>query len=88
MNGVDVVNNDAYNTRQYNRSIFGRKADGTYALITVDFNNDKSKFGGQNFTQTNAMLKAYGITEAYQDDGGGSVTAILRDGRIVCVCVG
>lgn len=79
MNGVDVVNNDAYNTRQYNRSIFGRKADGTYALITVDFNNDKSKFGGQNFTQTNAMLKAYGITEAYQDDGGGSVTAILRD---------
>ena len=79
MNGVDVVNNDAYNTRQYNRSIFGRKADGTYALVTVDFHNGKKEFGGQNFTQTNAMLKAYGITEAYQDDGGGSVTAILRD---------
>ena len=29
MNGVDMVNNDAYNTIQYNRSIFGRKADGT-----------------------------------------------------------
>ena len=79
MNGVDMVNNDAYNTRQYNRSIFGRKADGTYALVTVDFHNGKTEFGGQNFTQTNAMLKAYGITEAYQDDGGGSVTAILRD---------
>lgn len=79
MNGVDMVNNDGYNTRQYNRSIFGRKADGTYALVTVDFHNGKTEFGGQNFTQTNAMLKAYGITEAYQDDGGGSVTAILRD---------
>lgn len=78
MNGMDVTSNAAYNTRQYNRSIFGRKADGTYVLFTVDFKNGDKKYGGQNFTQTNAMLKAYGVVEAYQDDGGGSVTAIRR----------
>lgn len=78
INGKDATTNASYNTRQYNRSIFGRKADGTYVLFTVDFKNGDKTYGGQNFTQTNAMLKAYGVVEAYQDDGGGSVTAIRR----------
>lgn len=79
INGKDESSTASYNTRQYNRSIFGRKADGTYVLVTVDFKNGNNLYGGQNFTQTNAMLKAYGITEAYQDDGGGSVTAIVKN---------
>lgn len=82
MNGVDNTSNAGYNTKQYNRSIFGKKADGTYVLITVDYKSTRVNgilYGGQNFTQTNAMLKAYDVVEAYQDDGGGSVTAIVRN---------
>ena len=34
---------------------------------------------GMNFDECNATLKHYGVVEAYQQDGGGSVTAIIRD---------
>ena len=89
-NGVDQIIpgyspaqlNSQYDARQYNRSIFGQTADGTYVLITADKSNGKvegTKYAGLRFWETNAVLKHYGVTEAYQQDGGGSVTAIMRN---------
>lgn len=75
MDGKDVKGSGSYDTRRYNRSIFGKKADGTYVLMTVA----KGIYSGTTHDESNAILKHYGVTEAYQQDGGGSVTAIVRN---------
>lgn len=71
----DVSTTAAYDTNRYNRSIFGKKADGTYVLMTVA----KGTYSGTSQDESNAILKQLGVTEAYQQDGGGSVTAIFRN---------
>ncbi len=76
LNGVDQPVSGGYNTSSYPRSVFGIKDDGTYVLFTCDKGNG---FGGLNGWEINACLKQYGVTTAYQDDGGGSVTAIWRN---------
>ncbi|MGM9899621.1 MAG: phosphodiester glycosidase family protein, partial [Bacilli bacterium] len=73
----------SYDGNRYSRSIVGRKADGTYVLLTVDVANDPNdittRYAGMGFDECNATLKHYGVVEAYQLDGGGSVTSIYRD---------
>ena len=73
--------NSQYDARQYNRSIFGQTADGTYVLLTADKSNAQAgtSYRGLRYWETNAVLKHFGVTEAYQQDGGGSVTAIMRN---------
>ena len=73
--GSDVDSPQPYDIRRYNRSIFGRKADGTYVLMTVA----KGNYSGTTHNESNAILKQFGVEEAYQQDGGGSVTAIIRN---------
>ena len=77
-NGVDGVGQGSYDLNLYNRSLFGKKADGTYVLITAD-KVPASKTDGLNFEECNAVADAYGVTDLYQMDGGGSVTAMIRD---------
>lgn len=75
--------NIQYDAKSYNRSIFGQTADGTYVLLTADKSNTQAegtKYKGLRFWEANAVLKHYGVIEAYQQDGGGSVTAIIRNG--------
>ena len=75
-NNIDHNVVGSYNTSSYPRSVFGIKDDGTYVLFTSDKGNG---YGGLNGWEVNACLKEYGVTSAYQDDGGGSVTAIWRN---------
>lgn len=77
LNDKDVEATASYDSQTYSRSIFGRKADGTYALVTIDLFNNMYK--GMTQDESNALLKSYGIVEAYQQDGGGSVTACVRN---------
>lgn len=72
---IDIKTTAAYDARRYNRSIFGKKADGTYVLMTVA----KGTYSGTTQDESNAILKQFGVTDAYQQDGGGSVTAIVRN---------
>lgn len=76
--GVDNDSNAAYNTKQYPRSIFGRKDDGTIVLLTIDGSQASKGMNGANQNEANAILKHYGVTEAYQMDGGGSVTMVIK----------
>ena len=69
---------DSYNSNTRPRSIFGIKEDGTYFLMTTRDKLDTS-LGGTTYTETNAILDYYDAYTAYQDDGGGSVTAIYRN---------
>lgn len=74
-NNIDIKTKADYDVRRYNRSIFGKKADGTYVLMTVA----KGTYSGTTQDESNAILKQFGVTDAYQQDGGGSVTAIVRN---------
>ena len=76
----DVERGASSNPNRYNRRIFGIKADGTYTLLTIargDVNN--GTYTGTDHNESNAILKHYGIDWAFQQDGGGSVTAIFRN---------
>ncbi|MFA5543514.1 MAG: phosphodiester glycosidase family protein [Bacilli bacterium] len=79
VDGVDRTSNATYNTSLYPRAILGRKDDGKVVLLTVD-GRQAPNMVGVNMDETNAILKHYGVVEAYQLDGGGSVTMIIRDG--------
>lgn len=75
--GVSLSSDADYNTKHYSRAIFGKKTDGTYVLLTADLFS--GLYSGLNFEESNAILRNLGVVEAYQMDGGGSVTAILRN---------
>ena len=82
MDGKDVVDGDStasYNTQQYPRSIFGRKSDGKIFLVIIDGRQQSIGMFGTSTDETNAVLKYYGLVEAYQMDGGGSATAMIRN---------
>lgn len=78
LNGKDMAVSGSYNTGTYSRSVFGIKEDGTYVLMTADMTTNK-KIAGLNGWEVNALLKQQGVVTAYQDDGGGSVTAVFRN---------
>ncbi|MFA6890252.1 MAG: phosphodiester glycosidase family protein [Bacilli bacterium] len=84
-NGVDSPSTAAYNTRAYPRSIFGRTSDGTLMLMTIDGSNSSPTTGATQ-QEAHAILKRFDMVEAYQMDGGGSVTMVARqNGQIVTV---
>lgn len=77
LNNVDnpVGSSDSYNNRAYPRSVVGVTDDGRIALITGE-GTTKSGFYAQ---EINAVCKAYNIKTAFQMDGGGSVSMILKN---------
>ena len=77
-NGKDGNVANSYNSRPYPRSIFGCDSEGRVYLVTCDGSNS-SPTKGMYAQESNALLKYYGVTDAFQMDGGGSVTAIMRD---------
>jgi len=77
-NGKDMEVANSYNTRAYPRSWFGCDANGKIYLMTC-FGDNSSPTKGLYAQEMNAYCKAYGITDAFQMDGGGSVTSVTRD---------
>ena len=77
-NGKDNNVANSYNSRPYPRSIFGCDNEGKVYLITCSGSNS-SPTKGMWAQESNALCKYYGITDAFQADGGGSVTAVVRD---------
>ena len=77
MDNKDLTSSASYNTSKYPRAIIGRTEYGEIVLMAIDGKQDAIGASGANFNETNAILKEYGVVEAYQMDGGGSVTAVL-----------
>lgn len=75
LDNVDRNVANSYNTRGYPRSVVGITNDGKIALINGN-GTSKSGFYAQ---EINAVCKAYNIKTAFQMDGGGSATMIIRD---------
>ena len=77
-NGMDNEVANSYNSRAYPRSFVGFDASGKAYLMTC-FGDNASPTKGLFAQEFNAVCKKYGITDAWQMDGGGSVTCIARD---------
>lgn len=77
LDGKDKNVSNSYNNRGYPRSVFGVTSDGRVALIT---GNGTTK-SGLYAQEINAVCKAYDIQTAFQMDGGGSVTMIMRNSK-------
>lgn len=77
LNNVDQKSDAAYNTQSYSRAMMGRKADGTYVLITADYVTGVGSYG-LNYTECNAVGRYFDCVDLFQMDGGGSVTALTR----------
>ncbi len=77
VDNADLDSTSSYNTVRYPRSMVGRTATGAMVLMTVD--GKQTNMSGANQAESHAILKNYGVVEAYQMDGGGSVTMIVRD---------
>ena len=77
---IQIANGEAqnvsngYNNPNYPRSIFGCDDNGKVYLITTE--RSTAAKDGLTAQQANAMMLQYGITHAFQCDGGGSVQSI------------
>jgi hypothetical protein len=75
---------DTYSTQKYARSLFGQDENGTYYLITADIatkisDEGNTRYVGLDYNEANAFASYYGLTDLYQQDGGGSATAVVRN---------
>ena len=82
-NGVDrtLAAGDSYNNRKYPRSVIGSTENGEIFLLAIDGLQERIGAPGAHFDEINAILRYYGVTNAYQMDGGGSVTACIRNDK-------
>ena len=79
LNGQDQNVANSYNSRMYPRSIMGfDNTSGKVFLLTCEGKNS-SPLSGLYAQEVNALCKQYNITDAFQQDGGGSVTSVYRD---------
>ena len=77
LNGVEQDVSNGYNNPNYPRSMFGCDNNGKVYLIATERSTEpKDGMRGQEMT---ALMMQYGITLAFQCDGGGSVQSICRN---------
>lgn len=68
------------NRDRHPRTIVGKKADGTLVFVTVDGRQESSDMYGMIYDEMSALMLHYDCVEAYNIDGGGSTTMIIREG--------
>lgn len=77
-NGEGVVFN---NNERHPRTMVGVKEDGTLVLCTVDGRHPEVEMYGMTYDEQAALMQAYGCKYAYNMDGGGSTTMLIREGE-------
>lgn len=68
------------NKERHPRTMVGQKADGTIVFATVDGRQPSENMYGMTYDEQAAMMLHYGCVEAYNLDGGGSTTMLIREG--------
>lgn len=61
------------------RTVIGKKADGTIVMMVVDGRQSSDNMYGCDGSELSAIMSAYGCINAYNLDGGGSSTIVVRD---------
>ena len=81
VNGEYVANSDGMSHYRHPRTVIGKKSDGSIVMVTVDGRQADSGMYGMTYDELSAMMMYYGVEEAYNLDGGGSTTMIIRNGK-------
>lgn len=79
-NGEATSNVDQAASDTHPRTAIGVKEDGSYVFVVVDGRNSDIGRVGVGGARLSAVMKAYGCVEAYNLDGGGSSTVVIREG--------
>lgn len=84
--GARLINNGEFDTTTdgmsnyaHPRTVIGQKADGTIVMATVDGRQFEKNMYGMTYEELSAMMMYYDCIEAYNLDGGGSTTMIIRN---------
>lgn len=75
-NGEPTVSSDWY---RHPRTTVGITAEGEIVLMTVDGRQTDKNMYGMSYQELQATMKYYGCVDAYNMDGGGSTTMIIRN---------
>lgn len=78
-NGVCINNENNNSSYRHPRTVIGKKADGTIVLATVDGRQQAQGMYGMTYEELSCMMSYYGCTDAYNLDGGGSTTMLIRN---------
>ena len=62
------------------RTAIGVKEDGTIVMMVIDGRQGNKEMFGAEAREMAAIMKSYGCVSAYNLDGGGSSTMVIRDG--------
>ena len=78
LEGKGVVYDDK---NRHPRTMVGVKEDGTLLFVTVDGRQPDDAMYGMTYDEQAALMEYYGAYEAYNLDGGGSTTMLIREGN-------
>lgn len=81
LNGEYQAASDGMSHYRHPRTVIGKKSDGSIVLVTVDGRQESRNMYGMTYDELSTMMMYYGVEEAYNLDGGGSTTMIIRDGK-------
>lgn len=81
LNGEYQTASDGMSHYRHPRTVIGKKADGSIVMVTVDGRQTANGMYGMTYDELSTMMMYYGIEEAYNLDGGGSTTMIIRNNQ-------
>jgi hypothetical protein len=76
---IGTTSDPSLYSSRHPRTTIGFKEDGSILVATVDGRNEADGKYGMNLQELGYMMKYYGCVDAYNFDGGGSTTMIIRD---------
>jgi len=82
--GANIMRNGEFSNEmdiaRHPRTVIGQKADGTIVMAVGDGRQPSKGMYGFDGSELAAMMRHYGAVEAYNLDGGGSSTMVIRQG--------
>lgn len=78
LEGKGVIHNDK---NRHPRTMVGVREDGTLLFVTVDGRQPEINMYGMTYDEQGALMENLNAVEAYNLDGGGSTTMLIRDGK-------
>ena len=83
--GANILRNGEFSKEmdiaRHPRTVIGQKADGTIIMAVGDGRQPSKGMYGFDGAELSAMMRHYGAVEAYNLDGGGSSTMVIRQGN-------
>ena len=83
--GNNILRNGEFSNEmdiaRHPRTVLGKKADGTIIMAVGDGRQPSKGMYGFDGAELAAMMRHYGAVEAYNLDGGGSSTMVIRQGN-------